>query len=362
MKFIITNDIERECINMISAYLDTEFIKDILLQTYPNLSKSKQISVSENICFYINQGLELYAVSNTSINTIPLTLFYSLNNFVKASYLLHYPNLSISGSHGLVLKSNELISCKNLGEITIHLTNKGTFSNLLEITHDALSPTDTILLKDLFSALPELREIYFLLYSEEPNVFLLQGKQDDPSTYKVFFQSQNNDQLKGKNLTMLEENGYHLYTKPDYYGFQGYLSLTQNSWNKENNVIYYDSFGNKYCTTGINVGSKIIKPSKICNLYICYYVFSMLVRYHPDLWMKYCKAKEVSLISKLITSIKNLSLIEILQLMSNERYVFASKINDLERDIDYSELLKGILKEVEFENRQYGKSVLSDYI
>lgn len=48
--------------------------------------------------------------------------------------------------------------------------------------------------------------------------------------------------------------------------------------------------------------------------------------------------------------------------MSNERYVFASKINDLERDIDYSELLKGILKEVEFENRQYGKSVLSDYI
>lgn len=178
MAIIITDNIEKECLNLISMYLDTGFIKEKILQAYPHLSFKKQKTVSENIRFYINQGLELYSVSNTSLNTIPLTLFYSLNNFAKAIYLINYPNLSLSESHGLTLKSHEVKAASNIGDILVHFNNDGTFINLNSVIGDPISSSDTIILKDLFSLLPELREIYYLIYEEEPNVFLLQGKKN----------------------------------------------------------------------------------------------------------------------------------------------------------------------------------------
>lgn len=104
------------------------------------------------------------------------------------------------------------------------------------------------------------------------------------------------------------------------------MYLTADSWGKENNVIYYDAHGNKYCTTGIKCAEKIVKLSKICNLYICYYTFSMLVRYYPSLWMKFCNLKEVSLINKLLTNMRNSLLIEIVQLLSGEKYILQRRL------------------------------------
>ena len=362
MKTIITDNSERECINMISAYLDIDFVKEKILQSYPHLSKQKQKSVSESIRFYITQGLELYSISNTSINTIPLTLFYSLNNFTKAVYLLKFPNLSLSKSHGIELKSDELEKVSNIGETTIHFTKNGTFSNLLQITNDSINYSDIVLLKDLFALLPELRELFFLSYSEEPNVFLLQEKKGNSGQFNVMFQTNETTMISTKDLSMMTNNGYHLDTFQNYHGLEGRLFLTLDSYEKENNVIYFDSFGNKYCTTGININGKMIKISKISILYICYYVFSMFVRYHPNLWIKFCNSKDISLISKLMTGVKSISLIEILQLLNNEQYMFACKMPELDQDLDYSDLLKNLLKEVDMENRRYGKSIFSDYI
>lgn len=362
MKTIISDNVERECQNMITAFLDVEFIKSRIVKAYPNLSVSKQKTVSEDIRFYINQGMELYSVSDTSINTVPLTLFYALNNFVKAAYLLHFPNLSLTGSHGLELKSNELEFCNNIGEILVHFTKKGTFANLIEITNDNFDLSSTVLLKDLFSVIPELCSIYALIYSEEANVYLMQGKKECSNTYKVFFQTNDVSRLSIRDTSLLSRNGYHLCIQKDYDGIYGELYLTQNSWGQENNVIYYDPHGNQYCTTGIKCGEKVIKISKICNLYICYYVFSMLVRYYPSLWIKFCNLKEVSLIYKLLTNIKSSTIIEIIQLLSGDRYVFTSQITELDKDLDYSEVLKKLLKEVKSENRRRGKSILLDYL
>ncbi len=362
MKTIISDNAEVECQNMITAFLDEEFIKSKIVEAYPNLSATKQKTVSEDIRFYINQGLELYTVSDTSINTIPLTLFYALNNFVKAAYLLQFPNLSLTGSHGMELKSNELEVCNSIGEVTVHFTKKGTFANLIELTNEEFDLASTVLLKDLFSVIPELCNIYALVYSEEANVYLMQGKKECASTYKVFFQTNNGKEISCRDTSLLSRNGYHLYIQNDYDGICGDLSLTQDSWGKENNVIYYDFHGNKYCTNGIKFGGDIIKPSKICNLYICYYTFSMLVRYYPSLWIKFCNLKEVSLINKLLTNMKSSMLIEIAQLLSGERYIFTAQIAEMDKDIDYSEVLKKLLKEIGSENRRRGQSILLDYI
>jgi hypothetical protein len=305
MKKIISDNVEKECQNMITAFSDVNYIKNKIIEAYPHLSKEKQKTVPEDIRFYINQGLELYGVSDTSINTIPLTLFYALNNFVKAAYLLHFPNLSLTGSHGLELKQNELVICNSIDEIMVHFTNRGTFENLLELTKEKIDLSGTILLKDIFSVIPELYNIYALIYSEEANVYLIQGKKGSTNTYKIFFQTNNYSEISHKDFSLLNSNGYHFYIQQDYDGVYGDLALTQDSWGKEDNVIYYDSHGNKYCTTGIKYGQEFIKLSKISSLYICYYVFSMLVRYYPTLWVNFCNLKEVSLINKLLTNIKS---------------------------------------------------------
>lgn len=361
MKTIISDNAEVECQNMITAFLGVEFIKSKIVEVYPNLSATKQKTVSEDIRFYINQGLELYTVSDTSINTIPLTLFYALNNFVKAAYLLQFPNLSLTASHGMELKSNELVVCNNIGEVTVHFTKKGTFANLIELTNEEFDLTSTVLLKDLLSIIPELCNIYALVYSEEANVYLMQGKKECASTYKVFFQTNNGKEISCRDTSLLSRNGYH-YIQNDYDGIYGDLSLTQDSWGKENNVIYYDSHGNKYCTNGIKFDGNIIKPSKISILYICYYTLSMLVRYYPSLWIKFCNLKEVSLINQLLTNMKSSMLIEIAQLLSGERYIFTAQIAKMDKDLDYSEVLKKLLKEIRSENRRRGQSILLDYI
>ena len=360
MAIIITDNIEKECLNLISIYQDIDFIKNEILKSYSNLPADKQISVSENIRFYINQGLELYSVSNTSINTIPLTLFYSLNNFAKAIYLLYYPNLLISGSHGLTLSKARTAS--SIGDAIVHINKKGTFVNLNDVIGDTLSSNDTITLKELFSLLPELREIYYMIYEEEPNVFLLQGKKEEDGFYNVFFQTPKEESISCKDLTLLKTNGYHLDIINSYFGLQGRLLLTMDSFGKKNNVLYYDIFGNKYCTTGIKIANKYVKLSKLNILYICLYVFSMYVRYYPDMWMKYCASKDSSIINKLITNSKTTLLTEILQLLNREEYSFTRKVELLDNNLDYSDILKNLLKKIKEENCRLGKSILADYI
>ncbi|MCM1045944.1 MAG: YaaC family protein [Candidatus Gastranaerophilales bacterium] len=362
MRTIITSDIEFECQNMISNFLDVNFIKTKITDVFPNLSEENLKSVSNDIHFYANQGMELYFVSDTSINTIPLTLFYSLNNFVKAAYLLRFPNLELDTSHGVTICSTGLKTCNELGEIKVQFSSSGTFKNLMELTNDDIDLSRTLLMKDLFSVIPELSALYALVYSEEARVYLLQGKKDCISEYSVLFQTNNANKISRRDDSLLKQNGYNLEIERHCNGINGYLWLNANSFGKENNVIYFDSYGNKYCTTGIKSGQNIIKVSKISSLYICYYVFSMLVRYHPRIWMKFCDTKEVSIMKKLLTNMRDTVLVEVLQLLTGENYIFTTHIAEQDKDLDYSEILKNLLKEIDEENRRCGKSILWPYI
>lgn len=42
MKTIISDNVEIECQNMITAFLDVEFIKNKIVEVYPNISVAKQ--------------------------------------------------------------------------------------------------------------------------------------------------------------------------------------------------------------------------------------------------------------------------------------------------------------------------------
>ena len=127
-------------------------------------------------------------------------------------------------------------------------------------------------------------------------------------------------------------------------------------------LVYYDIFGNKYCTTGIRIANDYVKLSKLNILYICLYVFSMYVRYYPDMWTRYCASKDISIINKLVTNSKTTLLTEILQLLNHEYYSFTREVELLDSDLDYSDILNNLLKKIKEENGRRGKSILLDYI
>ena len=168
---IITNDMEKECWDILSIYEDKEFIKEKILEVKPKIQKTMLDKVAKEINFYIKQAEELYNASNTSIITSPLTLFYSLNNLVKATYLLKFPTKGIKASHGLSINNinNENIK---LGEISVHIDKYGTFNNLNELLNYDLPDNYDVFIKDLLALVPEISSIYNLIYKEEPNVYL----------------------------------------------------------------------------------------------------------------------------------------------------------------------------------------------
>ncbi len=88
----------------------------------------------------------------------------------------------------------------------------------------------------------------------------------------------------------------------------------------------------------------------------------MYVRYYPDMWMRYCASKDISIINKLVTNSKTTLLTEILQLLNHEYYSFTRKVELLDNDLDYSDNLNNLLKKIKEENGRRGKSILLDYI
>ena len=191
MSIFITNNIEQECENLISMYTDIGYVKKRILQNYPNLSSAKQSSVAKKIKSHIDQANSFFEGTDDNVLTAPLTLFYAIQNYAKAIYLVNYPNLSLAGSHGIDFDNTVSQNANEIGNITCKMTRNGTFRNLIAVTGDDLCAGDSFVIRDIFSIIPELRETYFLRYFEEPNVFLLRKKKHCISEYEMILQEEN---------------------------------------------------------------------------------------------------------------------------------------------------------------------------
>ena len=90
MSIFITNNIEQESANLISMYTDIGYVKKRILQSYPNLSLAKQASVAKKIKSHIDQANSFFEGTDDNVLTAPLTLFYAIQNYAKAIYLVNY--------------------------------------------------------------------------------------------------------------------------------------------------------------------------------------------------------------------------------------------------------------------------------
>lgn len=355
MGIYITNDVEQECKNIICMYTDTKFLKDKILNAYGNLSNSKQRSVSNKIKSHIDQAMSFLNDTDDNILTAPLSLFYAINNFSKAIYLISYPNFSLAGMHGLDFDTEIAKKAKEIGEIKCKITSNGTFINLLAVTGDLMEQGDEIRLIDIFSIIPELREIYFTRYRIEPNIYLLNRQKNCNYEYKVIFQNKKINDIELRNFSLLTSNNYCITF------FVNSCYVTKNANHQEANTnatIYNDIYGNYYLTSGIKVNEKLMKVSKMASLYLCYYSFSMLVRYYPEKWAEFCQSSDVAIIRKLIVSCKREMLVEVLQLLEHDQYCFTTKLDEFENRLDSKTIYEMVKDEMKSEYRRTGRNSL----
>lgn len=355
MNTIITNDIEQECLNLISMYTDIVYVKDRILQAYPHLSSEKQISVAKIIKSHIDQANSFFAGTNDNVLIAPLPLFYAIENFAKAIFLVNYPNLSLAGAHGLDFANVVSEQADEVGCIECKMTKKGTFGNLVTVTGDDLHAGDSFVMKDIFSIIPEIRETYYLRYFEESNVFLLRKIKNGTAEYELIFQDENIKNIRNRNFPIFKKNGLHL--ECDGQKCYVWKDITY-SEGKDEQIFYSDIYGNAYCTDPIKVNGRAVKISKIVSLYLCYYAFSMLVRYYPDKWKVFCESSDIAIIRKLLINCRREMVVEVIQLLSGKKYFFATVLEEMDAGLDERRLFKLIKDEVRKEYKRTGRNPL----
>lgn len=129
-------------------------------------------------------------------------------------------------------------------------------------------------------------------------------------------------------------------------GKKGYVWIDANySDEKGKQILYSDIYGNSYCTNAIHVNGRVVKISKIVSLYLCYYAFSMLVRYHPVKWKAFCESSDIAIIRKLLINCRREMIVEVIQLLSGKEYCFTTIMVEADADLDASKIFKSVKDE-----------------
>lgn len=354
MRTIITDDILNECENILLLFSDIDYICNRIIGVYPNLSDKKKKSVPSRIKSYVNQGLRFLQETDDNIFTAPLTLFYSINNFAKAIYLTNLPNFSISNSHGIEINKNILVEkSRKLSDLSVVVAAKGAFKNLLEVTKDDINQGDIINIHDILSIIPELLELYSMRYRCEPNVFLLHKEKE--IGYKVYLHKGIENQVSSRDFTLLTENSCHIHFYENDINIFFDAAITDV---KKEKFLYYDMYGNEYISCGIPINGKMKKISKLASFYICFYLFSMLVRYYPETWISICDSADVTIIRKLLIHSRKEMMLEIIQYLLNDRYCFTTKLVNEPEGINDREIYRIVKQEYLSECKRAGKRPL----
>lgn len=356
---VITNNIEKECWNILELYEDYEYVVEKIKRNKPNIKATTVKKIAKEINFYFKQAEELYKASNSSIITNPLTLFYALNNLVRGTYLIKNPTKGISASHGLQI-NNDPAKEQKLSDIVVQITKSGTFANLNEMLNNNIPVGVEIKLGDILSIIPELSSIYYLTYAEEPNVYLL-SKNISKKEFKIILPNCTFSKLQQKNLDLLKQAKVHLTFGKNALGEAAIIYPTMATENFEN-IIEYDIYQNRYISLGINVDGNLIKMEQLNAIYILFYIYSMEVRYRSYEWLKIIESKEKAIIQKSISELKIKMLICIISLLDDMRYEFTNNNPDYKDDIDYSKLTDNVLSELKSRKIRTNKSPLRELL
>lgn len=376
VRYIVTDNIEDKCINMISSFRDKAYVGAVVNKSCPKISSKRQEKVQNEISSYVSQGIDYYLATTADIKTAPLTLFYSILNFTRAIVYLKKSNEDLKGSHGLTTDNSSISMNSGIGDVVVKVDSKGTFMELICLMGDEIATQERILFKDVMSILPELLNEYEMVYHENPNVSLLQPMDKGyfsvlPRKYSESFSTRDEFESFINGCVEIVDcsfvGGNHIHTERyfDYLSKHIKLSVFKTEACREENIkraTYMDVYGNQYLNFGLPKAGKRVYISKISALYISYFVLSTLVRYNAGPWLHFCNSADSTLIRTLVVNMKKEMLVEVLQLLTDEKFVFVNSLPKPEKELNIRDLCERMIKELEHQKYISNRSPLEGLI
>lgn len=87
-------------------------------------------------------------------------------------------------------------------------------------------------------------------------------------------------------------------------------------------------------------------------------IVSMLVRYHPEKWKTFCESSDIAIIRKLLINCRREMLVEVIQLLSGKEYAFTTVMEEMDAELDASEVYKLVKEEAWREYKRTGRNTL----
>jgi len=309
-RIIYTDDPQREIWSLLGLFESKRFVYDKLRETFPSMSEDALQIRTDGITYSVRQAREFFSSSNqVSLLTRPLLLSYGMLNLGKALVFYKSPdNISFEKyfkSHGLYFPQST--ADQVLANEYVEIKESGTYPELSSIINQAAYPNMSVSLKNLLSQIPDLFDLFTLVYKEGPNVMPLKASElgysvgasnDYFSQYRKSMQDME---------TYLREHKVGMSLFEGDTGFSIQLMLPIAKTLKEYDLSLASISGVEYFRLFSVIDSQplILKEASIH--YMLIFSYGMLARYQAARWGKYIDpnySNEAEIINKSISVCK----------------------------------------------------------
>lgn len=290
-KKILTENPYEELWNYLSYFENKYNCSEYLRSNHTFINKDERKQRAIKLKYYIKQAREYYSSSlNVSTLTKPTLLYYGAVCLVEALILARRGYPDDSKHHGLSDKKIGNENITDLKDFKVQVFRKGTFSELYKnITSNSADYDDientTWTLKELFSMVPEMKEIFEDTYNEKSQILKVER----------FFENKDEEYIKFKaDLLMKETQDKRDRFISNIHGFQdsylnpvildGNVMRAYKKPTANGDITLKNIMGEEYLISQIEKDGKVINLPEILLHLIILYSLSMLSRYQIDLW------------------------------------------------------------------------------
>jgi len=354
-RIIYTDDPQREIWSLLGLFESSKFVHDKLKQTFPSMSEDDLQIRTDGITYSVRQAREFFSSSDqVSLLTRPLQLSYGMLNLGKALVYYKSPdNISFENyfkSHGLHFVGSS--SMQSLANEYIEIKESGTYPTISPFLSQRAYPNKSVNLKELLSQIPDLFDMFTLVYKEVPNIMPLKASK---LGYSVGGSNEYLSQIKEKMQgieTYLGENkvgmsvfcgstGFSIHFMPPFMPPPAKtLKELDLSLASVSGVEYFRIF------PIVDLQPLILKEASIH--YMLIFSYGMLARYQAARWGKYIDpnySNEAEIINKSIFICKMRYLQLLAGYLFETEFQFSDSIEIPENEIvdKISEVIKRIL-------------------
>jgi len=305
-KIIYTDNPQYEIWSLLGLFESKKFVAEKLKERFSSLSEEAIETRTDGVTYSIRQAREFFSSSDqVSLLTRPLLLSYGMLNLGKALVFYKSPEDTNFENyfklHGLAFTPCALD--QSIANEYVEIKGSGTYPSISSFFGQQTYPNKRISLKELLSQLPDLSNIFTLVYKEGPNVLPLKESTSGCSVwYSTEYSIQYEEKIKGIKK-YLEENNVVTHTFGWEHGTNMQIRPPLSKTLAKLNLSLESISGVEYFRIFPVVGSQPLILREASIHYMLIFSYGMLSRYQATRWGKYIDpnfSNEAEIINKSI--------------------------------------------------------------